>query len=128
MKPAEHLIVLSELVNEVCGLNHKHDPRGTPPATNVLVVPIGYNKNEVEAVAVRELTIPICEECAETLGQENSGFVLMICLECSSTQWISTYHSRLSYHNTQTQKDHKIIFLNHCPHCAEKKADGVWFG
>lgn len=126
MKPEEHLTILSELIGEVCQLNHKNDPDGVPQASNVLVVPIGYKKNDVESVAVREITIFVCEECAESLSNEDD-WVLIYCLGCCESQWINKKLSKLSYANHLAKKDHKVIWLDSCPHCSEKTR-GVWFG
>lgn len=128
MTPEEKLVLLAELANQetFCQLNHKHDPSGpNQPAADFICLPVGYNKSKIEAVAVREMVIPVCQECANSLSSQDE-WILLYCLECCQSQWVNKNYSRLSYLNQKLQRDHKVIWLSGCPKCTgEMKA--VWF-
>ncbi|MFZ5775943.1 MAG: hypothetical protein ACOY3Z_10715 [Thermodesulfobacteriota bacterium] len=118
MNEIDRLQLLAELTGEFCELNHGPETRREDyPAVDYLVMPFGYTQNEVEAVSVRELVVPVCRECAEALlGEE---WTLLYCFECCSSQWISRRHSRFNYR-------HHILWLRGCPHCTHQFG-GLYF-
>ncbi|MDA8164298.1 MAG: hypothetical protein M0017_04620 [Desulfobacteraceae bacterium] len=104
-------ILLAALDSEYCQLSHgPFDTRENHKAVDFLVCPLGYREGEGVEVQVRELTIPICSDCADGLHDEE--WTLLYCLNCLASQWILRPISRLRYR-------HNLIWLGSCPHCAE---------
>ncbi len=88
-----------------------------PPAVNYIVIPIGYKKNEVRNISVRELVIPICGDCLSALQEEE--WTLFYCLECGESRWVLRCLAKNKYR-------HKILWLNGCPECTGKFG-GLYF-
>ena len=118
MDAIDKLGLLAQLDKECCELNHgpdtDHDKRA---AVDYIIQPFGYTKNEVEEVAVREMTIPICAECAEAL--QGDDWTLFYCFECSSSQWVYREFTKNRYR-------HNILWLRGCPECSENLG-GLYF-
>lgn len=110
MNPWDFLASVAELSQDYCALNHGDD--GTTledrKAIECIVVPIGYHKSEIEAVAVRELQIPICQDCYDSILDDVWG--LRYCLRCNENAW---YIKELSRNSTKE----KIVFSKYCGSC-----------
>lgn len=118
MNEIDRLALLAELTGEHCGLNHGPETRPEEhPACNYLVVPFGYQKSSLEDVAVREMVIPVCHECAVALSRDE--WTLLYCFECSNSRWV---HRELARNNYR----HHILWLRGCPDCT-KKFGGLYF-
>lgn len=91
----------------------KHGPGEiVPPPVDYIVIPIGNTKT---GEVIHELTIPVCEECAEALyGKE---WVLLLCLRCSASQWVCRELAKLKYFHKASGKFYHIIGLHGCPDC-----------
>lgn len=114
----EEIHVIANLVNSHCELNHGPGIDNKDfPAVNTIIVPIGYKENDVSSVSVRNLYIPICQECQDSIG---NGWVLLYCLECCANHWVSLEKAKLNYFNQLTGENHDIIFLKGCPECSGK--------
>lgn len=109
MDEINRLQLLAELVESHCELNHGPGARSTDhPAADFLVAPLGYNENDMVEVAVRELFIPVCAECAQALLADE--WTLLYCFECSSSRWVSRQFAKNHYR-------HHILWLRGCPDC-----------
>jgi len=112
------LQLLSDLVENHCELNHGPDTRPEDyPACDYIVASFGYNENDIEEVAVRELVIPVCAACAKALlGDE---WTLLYCFECAGSRWVSRKYAKNHYR-------HHILWLRGCPDCTNKFG-GLYF-
>lgn len=119
MDGIEKLVLLSELSNsEYCQLNHGPNTiEKDYIAVDYLICPIGYKESENIQVVVKELTIPICQECVD--GLNNDNWVLIYCLSCLNSQWIYKLLAKMKYPTN-------IVWLNGCPKCT-KKFNGIYF-
>lgn len=109
MDTIEKTLLLAELENSCCELNH--GPGTNPndyPASDYIVVPIGYKESDIKEVSSRELVIPVCFECAQALI--NNEWTLLYCFECSSNRWVARKLSKNHYR-------HHILWLRGCPDC-----------
>lgn len=118
MNQAESIVLLAELENEYCGLNHgpmadKHDRR----ACDYIVTPVGSRKNGHESVSVRELVVPVCRECIGALAGEE--WTLLYCFECNESRWVLRKLAKNSYR-------HHILWLKGCPDCSNQFG-GLYF-
>ena len=110
MDEIDRLQLLAQLSEEFCELNHGPDTRREDfPATNYLAVPIGYKEDGIREVAVRELVVPVCLECAEAL--HGNEWTLLYCLECSNSHWVYRSLAKNRYR-------HHILWLKGCPDCS----------
>ena len=118
MNETEKLHLLIDLTTEHCGLFH-----GTGvdvsiiPAADYIVIPIGYRKNKVEEVAVREFVIPVCKECADALFKDE--WVLFYCVLCGASRWCRKEFAKL-------QCRYHILWLNGCKDCTNEFG-GIYF-
>lgn len=118
-KKLDQIEAVANLCEEFCALNHKHDPRGPQQqAVDYIVVPMSDGS---------KLQIPICVECAASLADENDGWTLIYCINCTESQWVHSSRSRLSYANKRTGKQTKLLWLIGCPHCTGKM-QALYFG
>ena len=118
MNAIDILALLAQLEEEHCELNHGPDTdRKMFPAADYIVQPFGYSVTELEEVAVREMVVAVCTECAETL--QGNDWTLLYCFECCSRQWV---HRKLS----QNRYRHNILWLRGCPECSEEFG-GLYF-
>lgn len=109
------LALLADLSESTCELRHyKENP---PKACDYVVVPLGYKESENVEVREKELVIPVCQECAETLQGEE--WTLLYCFECNSSRWISRELAKNSYR-------HHVLWLRGCPDCSNKFG-GLYF-
>ncbi|MFH1217889.1 MAG: hypothetical protein V1706_15455 [Pseudomonadota bacterium] len=118
MNEIDKLQLLAELTHECCELNHGPDTRKENfPASDFIIMPFGYAENEVTDVAVREMVVPVCYDCATALlGNE---WTLLYCFECCSSQWVYRKMAKNRYR-------HHILWLRGCPHCTNQFG-GLYF-
>ncbi|MBU0730800.1 MAG: hypothetical protein KKE17_08180 [Proteobacteria bacterium] len=110
MNEIDRLQLLAELVETSCELNHGPDTKKqSPPATDYIVIPFGYQENEVTDVCARELVVPVCYDCAQALL--GSDWTLLYCFECNSSQWVYRKMAKNKYR-------HHILWLRGCPDCS----------
>ena len=110
--------LLAQLEEEYCELNHgpgTHNERR--PAVDYIIQPFGYNVNEIEEVAMREMIVPVCIECAKAL--QGNEWTLFYCFECCSSQWVYKKFTKNRYR-------HNILWLRGCPECSEEFG-GLYF-
>ena len=106
----EMMIARLELEGEPCGLKHsKEDSAENHPATNYLCQRLG---DQETGVPLQELRIPICEECAAALYDED--WILVYCTYCHKSQWIFRPQAKNNYPDGNL-----IYWLDLCPFCAE---------
>ncbi len=118
MDGLDRIRLLAELEDDFCELNHgPYTKREDYQAANYLVVPVGYKKNKVEEVACRELVIPVCQDCFQSLLQDE--WTLLFCLDCCVSRWICRAFSRNRYR-------HHILWLKGCPDCSNT-FEGLYF-
>lgn len=87
MDEIERLATLSDLYGETCHIPHGMWECEDPTAIDVLVIPIGYEESPGIEVQKRELTIPICKDCRDTLYGNDPEWLLFVCTECGNAQW-----------------------------------------
>lgn len=115
----DKLHAMIETTESSCELNHGPGTNKQDyPAVDQIVLPIGYKENEITEVQIRELYIPICQECLNGLYDKN--WVLIYCLDCLESQWVYKPKAKLDYMNKLTEKSHNIIWLKGCPKCSVK--------
>lgn len=101
---------LIDLVDETCQLNHSPFKQENYPAVDFLVVMLGKHESEIVATADCELRIPICKECVDSLSSPE--WILMICINCISSQWIIRELAKYKY-----PKEQHIVWLDKCCKC-----------
>lgn len=118
MNAIDRLQLLAELETGSCELNHGPGTRSQDyPASDYLVMPVGYQESPVIEVATRELVIPICTDCVTALlGYD---WTLLYCFECCSSQWVYRKFARFDYR-------HHILWLRGCPECTNEFG-GLYF-
>lgn len=110
MDNIEKVLLLSQLAEDRCSLNHGPGvSEGCCPASDYLVVPMGFRENEISEVAVRELIIPVCFECAQALNGDE--WTLIFCIDCSASRWVYRKLAKNSYR-------HHVLWLRGCPDCS----------
>ncbi len=111
MDATEKLALLAQLETECCELNHgpdtHHEKRA---AVDYIIQPFGYTVNDIEEVAVREMIVPVCAECAEAL--QGNDWTLFYCFDCCGSQWLYRKFAKNQYR-------HNILWLRGCPECQE---------
>lgn len=111
MEGVDILGLLAELKGEYCELNHGTDSHNEKRiAVDYIIQPFGYTIADVEEVAVREMIVPVCAECAETL--QGGDWTLFYCIECCSSHWVYKKFTQDRYKNN-------ILWLRGCPECSE---------
>ena len=109
MNAVDRLALLANLEEECCELNHGPDTGHLKiPAVDYIIQPFGYSASEIEEVAVRELVVPVCSDCASAL--QGNEWTLVYCFECCSSQWIYRRYAKNQYR-------HHILWLRGCPKC-----------
>lgn len=109
MDELDRLRLLAELDESHCELNH--GPGTKPeeyPASDYIVLPVGYQEDRVREVSARELVVPVCLECAQALLQDE--WTLLYCFECGGSRWVCRKLARNAYR-------HHILWLRGCPDC-----------
>lgn len=112
MDAVDRMGLLAHLEEEYCELNHgtgSHHEKC--PAIDYIIQPFGYSVNDIEEVAVREMIVPVCVDCAEAL--QGNEWTLFYCFECCSSQWVYRKFAKNRYHHT-------ILWLRGCPECSEE--------
>ena len=110
MNEMDQVRLLADLEEEHCELNH--GPNTNPeeyPATDYLILPIGFEENSIQSVTVREMVIPVCFDCAQALLHDE--WTLLYCFECSHSCWVYRPWARNRYR-------HHILWLRGCPDCS----------
>jgi hypothetical protein len=108
----EKVILLLDMGDEYCQLYHgPYDNQENHKTVNYLVCPVGYRQSERVERKVRELIIPICQECVD--GLYDGEWTLLYCLNCMANQWILRPISRFGYR-------HNLIWLGSCPKCSKE--------
>ena len=116
MQKIEDLHVVIDIANSNCELNHGPNTTNEDyPAVNAIILPIGHKESEIKFVEDSKFFIPICQECLD--GLTDPEWVLMVCLECCSSQWIYKPTARMNYYNKKTEEGYNIIWLKGCPKC-----------
>lgn len=98
-----------EILNIKCSLNHGIPYEENPLAVDYLCQSFGDMST---GVADSMLQIPICAECLVGLYSEYQ--LLMVCVNCISSQWIFLPEAKREY-----PKDTSVLFLKQCPKCYE---------
>ena len=111
----DDFIAITELESEPCGLDHKD--KEYHQAIDYLCKKIGYTTLNGNDVVEAELRIPICQECADALI--NNEWVLFYCIECNSSQWLCRKYAKRMY-----PSDVNLIALKTCPKCYNSLDDG----
>ena len=62
----------------------------------------------------REIRIPVCQKCEDTLNSNEDRWVLLYCLNCLSSQWIDKKNSNKLYHYATCGK---IKWMEKCHKC-----------
>jgi hypothetical protein len=118
MDAIDKVILMAELSNEHCSLNHGPGTGSDKiSAADYVVMPIGYAENDVQDVAVRQLVIPVCFDCA--LALKGDEWTLLYCFECANSRWICR---KLAKNNFR----HHILWLRGCPDCTNEFG-GLYF-
>lgn len=118
MNEIDKLQLMADLSHELCELNHGPNvSKENFPASDYIIMPFGYAENAITDVAVREMVVPVCHDCATALlGNE---WTLLYCFECCSSQWVYRKLAKNSYR-------HHILWLRGCPHCTNEFG-GLYF-
>ncbi|MEW6219813.1 MAG: hypothetical protein AB1634_09815 [Thermodesulfobacteriota bacterium] len=118
MDGIDRVQLLAELGDSFCDLNHGPGTQSRDyPAADYIVLPFGYQDGDHVAVAVREIVIPVCTECAQALlGEE---WTLLYCFECGASRWVCRALARNRYR-------HHILWLRGCPDCTSQFG-GLYF-
>ena len=118
MDDIEKLKLLTDLENEHCELNHGPGTKAADfPAVDYIVLPFGISRKSAHEDSLRELVIPVCQECAEALSGDE--WTLLFCFECSATRWVYREKAKNRYR-------HHILWLRGCPDCSNKFG-GLYF-
>ncbi len=118
MNEIDKIQLLAELTHEHCELNHGPGTRPEDfPASDYIIMPFGYSENGVTDVAVREMVVPVCFDCATALLGDD--WTLLYCFECCSSQWVYRKLAKNRYR-------HHVLWLRGCPRCTSKFG-GLYF-
>ncbi|MFZ5760550.1 MAG: hypothetical protein ACOY4H_00905 [Thermodesulfobacteriota bacterium] len=118
MNEIDKIQLLADLSHEHCELNHGPDTRREDfPASDYIIMPFGYSENGVTDVAVREMVVPVCFDCATALLGDD--WTLLYCFECCSSQWVYRKLAKNRYR-------HHVLWLRGCPRCTNKFG-GLYF-
>ena len=110
--------LMAELSNEKCSLNHGPGTKDKRvEAADYIVMSFGYAEDDVQEIAVRELVIPVCFDCAQAL--KGDEWTLLYCFECAGSRWVCR---KLAKHDYR----HHILWLRGCPDCANQFG-GLYF-
>ena len=101
MDAMDKVRLMAELSNEKCSLNHGPGTKDKRvEAADYIVMSFGYAEDDVQEIAVWELVIPVCFDCA-------------------SSRWV---YRKLAKHDYR----HHILWLRGCPDCANQFG-GLYF-
>jgi hypothetical protein len=90
-----------------CGLNHNCPEDEIPMAVDYLCQNFG---DVTTGVIDTTLQIPICAECLISLFSKFQ--ILLLCVNCASSQWIYRPESKIEWPENQT-----LFLLKQCPKC-----------
>jgi hypothetical protein len=118
MDAIDKVRLMAELSSENCSLNHGPGTENDKiSAADYLVIPFGYAENDVQVVAVRDLVIPVCFDCA--LALKGDEWTLLYCFECANSRWVCRKLAKNNYR-------HHILWMRGCPDCTNKFG-GLYF-
>ncbi|MBU0729808.1 MAG: hypothetical protein KKE17_12005 [Proteobacteria bacterium] len=118
MDKYESLVLLADLENVFCELNHGKDAVvENHRACDYIVVPFGSKDSNDVATSVREMVIPVCRDCIDAL--QGDEWTLLYCFECSSSRWVLREVAKNQYR-------HHVLWLRGCPDCTSKFG-GIYF-
>ncbi len=118
MDQSEKFVLLAELADSYCELNHgPGTQREEYQAVNYIVMPMGYKEDEIKEVMVRELVVPVCRECLDALS--DNKWTLLYCFDCCQSQWVNRQRAKNRYR-------HNILWLRGCPSCSNEFG-GLYF-
>ncbi len=118
MDAIDKMHLLADLAQSHCELNHGPDiDNKDHPAVDYIVLPLGYEDNEVVETTARELVIPVCGECAQAIAGEE--WTLLYCFECNSSHWLHRQLAKNKYR-------HHVLWLRGCPDCSNEFG-GLYF-
>ena len=110
MDAIDKVRMMAELHKDHCSLNHGPDTSNEKiTAVDYIVMPFGFEEKKGKEVAVRELIIPVCFECAFALKGEE--WTLLFCFECTHNRWVCRKLAQNKYR-------HRILWLRGCPDCS----------
>ncbi len=102
--------LLAQLREEHCELNHGPGTRFEKRvAVDYIIQPLSYIPNDTEEIAVREMIVPVCTDCIETM--QGNDWTLFYCTECCSSLWV---HKKFAPHNSH----HNILWMRGCAECS----------
>ena len=109
MDAIDKVKMMAELSHDHCSLNHGPEiSNDNIPAADYIVTPFGFEEAKGIEIAVRELIIPVCFECA--LALKGDEWTLLFCFECAESRWVCRKLARNRYR-------HHILWLRGCPDC-----------
>jgi len=118
MDAMDKLTMMAELNQDHCSLYHGPGVDNAEiPAADYIVMSFGYEETAGQDIAVRELVIPVCFDCALALKGEE--WTLLYCFECSESRWVCRRLAKNRYR-------HHILWLRGCPECSNTFG-GVYF-
>ena len=118
MDTIDKVRLMAELHKDHCSLNHGPNTDNEQfPAADYIIMPFGYEEAEGREVAVRELVIPVCFDCARALIGED--WTLLYCFECTNSRWVYRSLAKNNYR-------HHILWLRGCPDCSNQFG-GLYF-
>ena len=107
----DKFILLADSEDECCALNHGPNTDNKKyPVVDWLTFPMGNVKT---GEILNKLSIPICNECAESLA--NNTWLLVYCIKCCESQWILRSLAKHKY-----PEDKHIVLTDGCPKCSLK--------
>jgi hypothetical protein len=115
----DELHLLADLHGSFCQLNHGPETKQEDyPAVDYIVTPVGKMRDgESGELSESKITIPICQECADALLEDE--WTLLYCFDCMNSRWVCRELSRMHYR-------HHILWLRGCPDCGGKFG-GLYF-
>ena len=109
MDAIDKVKMMAELSHDHCSLTHGPEiSNDTIPAADYIVTPFGFEEAKGIEIAVRELIIPVCFECA--LALKGDEWTLLFCFECAESRWVCRKLAKNRYR-------HHILWLRGCPDC-----------
>lgn len=109
MDAIDKMKMMVELSHDHCSLNHgPENSNDNIPAADYIVTPFGFEEAKGKEIAVRELIIPVCFECA--LALKGDEWTLLFCFECAESRWVCRKLAKNRYR-------HHILWMRGCPDC-----------
>jgi len=117
------LEIAVDIIDSDCQLNHGLKDLEKHKAIDSLVIPLKKKDSEEEDC----ISIPVCESCRD--GLFDPCWILLFCLDCLSSQWVSKELSKLDYtkkEGSQIVAEYDMILLRGCPKCSTK-LQGIYY-